>query len=83
MTAQFTFTVAVFEGSLVSTSLPTFVICILFNASHSHKSGVISHYGHVELSLDHRTHQESDESHAEKKHIQTAFALFLEGSLTP
>ena len=32
-------------GSLFSTSLPTFVICVLFDDSYSDRCGVISHCG--------------------------------------
>ena len=32
---QFTFPPTVYDGSLLPTSLPTFVICVLFNDSHS------------------------------------------------
>ena len=34
-----------YEGSFFSTSLPTFVICILFDDSHSDRCEVISHCG--------------------------------------
>ena len=42
---QFTFPTTVYEVSLFFTSLPTFVICILFEDSHSDKCEVISHCG--------------------------------------
>ena len=35
----------VYEGSFFSTSLPTFVICGLFDDSHSDRCEVISHCG--------------------------------------
>ena len=41
----FTFPPTVHEGSLFSTSSPTFVICVVFDDSHSDKCVVISHCG--------------------------------------
>jgi len=38
-----TFAVTVRDGSLFSTFLPTFVICVLFDGSHSDRCEVISH----------------------------------------
>ena len=35
----------VYEGSLFSTSLPTFVICVIFDSSHSDRCEMISHCG--------------------------------------
>ena len=42
---QFTFPPTVYKGSLFCTSSLTFVICGLFDDSHSDRSGVISHCG--------------------------------------
>ena len=42
---HFTFRPTVYKGSLFSTSLPTFVICRLFDDSHSDRCEVISHCG--------------------------------------
>ena len=42
---QFTFPPTVYEGSLFSTISPTFVICVLFDGSHSDRCEVISHCG--------------------------------------
>ena len=42
---QFTSPPTVYEGSLFSTSSPAFVICVLFDDSHSDRCEVISHCG--------------------------------------
>ena len=42
---QFTFPETVYECSFFSTSLATFVICVLFDNSHSNRCVVISHCG--------------------------------------
>ena len=42
---QFTFPATVYEGSLFFTSSPTFVICVLFDDSHSDWCEMISHCG--------------------------------------
>ena len=42
---QFTFPPTVYKGSLFSTALPTFVICVLFDDIHSNQCEVISHCG--------------------------------------
>ena len=42
---QFTFPQTVYKCSLFTTSSPTFVICVLFDDSHSDKNEVISHCG--------------------------------------
>ena len=42
---QFTFPPTMHEGSLFSTSSPTFVICVVFDDSHSDRYEVISHCG--------------------------------------
>ena len=42
---QFTFPQTVYRGSHFSTSSPTFVVCVLFNDSHSDRCKVISHCG--------------------------------------
>ena len=41
---QLTFPQAVHEGSLFSTSLLTFVICVLFDDSHSDSCEVMPHF---------------------------------------
>ena len=42
---QFTFPLKMHKGFLFYTSLPTFVICCLFERSHSNRCEVISHCG--------------------------------------
>ena len=41
----YTFPPKMYEGSLFSTSLPTFIICVLFDDGHSDRCEVISHCG--------------------------------------
>ena len=42
---QFTFPPAVYKGSFFSTSLPTFLICVLIDDSHFDRCEMTSHCG--------------------------------------